>query len=104
LKTAVLLCKDDRKIRPSLFHVFWTHEKKTFFSYQSLTWSGGVGQGRAILRAAQPAKRLDGRWSGGYFATGAEDLASSLLAVLKDFQSRTALADCPLLNDGVEGF
>jgi len=45
----------------------WTHEKKTFFSYQRLTRSGGVGQGRAILRAAQRAKRLDGRWSGGYF-------------------------------------
>jgi hypothetical protein len=26
------------------------------------------------LRAAQRAKRLDGRWSGGYFATGAEDI------------------------------
>jgi hypothetical protein len=48
-----------------------THEKKTFFSYQRLTRSGGVGQGRAILRAAQRAKRLDGRRSGGYFATGA---------------------------------
>jgi hypothetical protein len=51
---------------------FWTHEKKTFFSYLRLTRSGSVGQGRAILRAAQRAKRLDGRWSGGYFATGAE--------------------------------
>jgi len=51
---------------PFLFHVFLIHEKKTFFSYQRLTRSGGVGQGRAILRAAQRAKRLDGRWSGGY--------------------------------------
>jgi hypothetical protein len=50
----------------------WTYEKKTFFSCQRLTRSGGVGQGRAILRAAQRTKRLDGRWSGGYFATGAE--------------------------------
>ena len=46
---------------PFLFHVFLIHEKKTFFSYQRLTRSGGVGQGRAILRAAQRAKRLDGR-------------------------------------------
>jgi hypothetical protein len=51
----------------------WTHENKTFFSYQRLTRSGCVGQGRAFfLRAAQRAKRLDGRWSGGYFATGVE--------------------------------
>jgi hypothetical protein len=45
---------------------FWTHEKKTFFSYQHTTRSGAVSQGRAILRAAQRAKRLYGRRSGGY--------------------------------------
>jgi hypothetical protein len=50
---------------------FWTHEKKTFFSCQRLTRSGGVCQDRAILRATQRAKRLDGRRSEGYFATGA---------------------------------
>jgi len=27
----------------------WTHEKKTFFSFQRLTRSGGVGQGRAFF-------------------------------------------------------
>jgi hypothetical protein len=43
------------------------------FGYQSLTRSRSVGQGRANLRAAQRAKRLDGRWSGGYCATSAED-------------------------------
>jgi len=69
---------------------------------QRLTRSGGVSQGRAILRAAQRAKRLDGRWSGGYFATGAGGYSSPLFVVLKDVQSTTALADSYLLNDGVE--
>jgi hypothetical protein len=82
---------------------FWTHEKKTFFSCQRLTRSGSVRQGRAILHAAQRAKRLDGRWSGGYFATGAEGHASALLVVFKNVQSTTALADSDLLNNGVEG-
>ncbi len=56
-------------------HVFLDIEKKTFFSRQRLSRSGVVSQNREILRAARPAKRLGGRWVGGYFATGAEGLA-----------------------------
>jgi hypothetical protein len=39
------------------FMCFWTHEKKTFFSYQRLTRSGSVSQGRAFFarRAAGEA-------------------------------------------------
>jgi hypothetical protein len=36
---------------------FWTHEKKTFFSYRAATRSGGVGQGRAFFCAFIGAKR-----------------------------------------------
>ena len=38
--------------RRPLSMCLWTHEKKTFFSCQRLTRSGGVSQGRAPLRAA----------------------------------------------------
>jgi len=67
-----------------------------FFSYQRLTRSGGVGQGRAILRAAQRAKRLDGRWSGGYFAPNAE----GTVLPLRSRQSRSRMAVLVLLPSG----
>ena len=54
------------------------------------------------LRAAQRAKRLDGRWSGGYFATGAEDLASPLFVFLKYLQRKLALAVLDLFYDAIE--
>jgi hypothetical protein len=49
---------------------FWTHEKKTFFSYPATTRSGGGSQGRTffVRRASgrSAAQSLDGHRSGGY--------------------------------------
>ena len=69
---------------------------------QRLTRSGSVSQGRAILRAAQRAKRLDGRWSGGYFATGAEGLTLALLVLLKYLQRQRPLSVLDLFYNAIE--
>jgi hypothetical protein len=52
---------------------FWTHEKKTFFSWLANTRSGGISQGRTfcVRRAAGGAKRR------AFTDAGAEGTASS---------------------------
>jgi hypothetical protein len=51
------------------------HMRRRHSSHDSAS-PGAEASVKAVrsLRAAQRAERLDGRWSGGYFATGAEGL------------------------------
>ncbi len=72
----------------------WTHEKKTFFSYQRLTRSGGVGQGRAILRAAQRAKRLDGCGSEGYSGLHVWSLYSITIQIIATGKRESEPVNC----------
>ncbi len=69
---------------------------------QRTTRSGSVSQGRAILRAAQRAKRLDGRWSGGYFAPGVGVVPTLSRKLLKHLQRQPALAVLDLSYNAIE--